>query len=253
VRLAYLFVSFSFGETYATAGVLLGLVLTPVVVYGLWRSAALRPVWLPMVLVATGIAWAGVTRWSEFPFMPTGLMFTFPFFLILVARNMHSVGFAAMILMYASADYAYFSRSGFLIKPYAAPYREMAATIREGSQGRDIVLAVDGSFYEPLFGKLGKNVEVVALDDPGARETIRTASNPAQPGGSRPAAIWLLRHTRGSSSGEFISKLEIDLSTGHEIRNYDFLPYSRAERWIRRVLRGPRQAEYYYRLSLVAN
>jgi len=43
-----------------------------------------------------------------------------------VVRGMNPLVFVALLVLYASADYAYFSRSGFLVKPYAAPYKEMA-------------------------------------------------------------------------------------------------------------------------------
>ncbi len=253
VRLAYLFVSFSFGETFSTLTLVLGVALTPVLVYALWRTAVSRPIWLPVVLVAASLAWVGVSRWAQFPFVTTGLMFTLPFFLILVVRNMNPVVFAALLLAYVSADYAYFSGSGFLIKPYAAPYREMAAVINNKVPGRDAILAVDGygSFYEPLLDKLDKNVRVIILDDPAAAEAVRSAACIASQ--SRPPMIWIWRHTRDISPDAFITKLESDLSTSYRAQHYDFLPYSPAERWIRHLLRGPPQSAYYYRLSRVSN
>src|SRR5262245_40517136 len=69
IRLAYLFVSFSFGETLSTVSLLLSAVLTPVVIYALWRAAGTQPAWLPIVLMATGVAWIGVSR-RQFVFMP---------------------------------------------------------------------------------------------------------------------------------------------------------------------------------------
>src|SRR5262245_52642017 len=66
VRVAYLFLSFSFGETVSTLSLLLSVALTPVVIYALWRALETRPAWLPTVLVATGIAWIGVSRFEQF-------------------------------------------------------------------------------------------------------------------------------------------------------------------------------------------
>jgi hypothetical protein len=43
VRLAYLFVSFSFGETLSMVSLLLSVVLIPVLIYALWRAAGTRP------------------------------------------------------------------------------------------------------------------------------------------------------------------------------------------------------------------
>src|SRR5262245_1976422 len=132
VRLAYLFASFSFGETLSTVSILLSIALTPVIIYALWRAAVgIRPPWLPIVLVATGIAWIGVSRFEQFVFMPAHLLFLLPFFLILILRHMTALAFAALLVVYVSADYAYFTKSGFLVKPYVAPYGEMANVIRE--------------------------------------------------------------------------------------------------------------------------
>jgi len=126
VRLAYLFVSFSFGETVSTMSLMLSVALTPFVIYALWRGVGTRPDWLPIVLTASGIAWIGASRFGQFVFTPAHLLFILLFFLFLIVRGMNPLVFVALLVLYASADYAYFSRSGFLVKPYAAPYKEMA-------------------------------------------------------------------------------------------------------------------------------
>ena len=121
VRLAYLFVSFSFGETFSTVSLLLSVVLTPAIVYALWRAVGSRWAWLPLVLTASGIAWIGGSRFEQFVFIPNHLIFALPFFLILIVRQLNPLAFAALLVLYASADYAYFTKSGFLVKPYAIP------------------------------------------------------------------------------------------------------------------------------------
>jgi hypothetical protein len=247
VRLAYLFVSFSFGETFTTVSLLLSVALTPVVIYALWRTGT-RPAWLLIVVMATGIAWIGVSRFEQFVFMPAHLLFVLPFFLILILRHMNPMAFAALLVIYAAADYAYFTRSGFLVKPYAAPYKEMADIIREGSRGQNAIVAVDtyGSSSRSLLNHLGDSVWVILLtDEASAREVLAAARS--EP--SRPSIIWLWRRTRDTSPGSFISKLEQNLSAAREVRRREFVAYSLPERCARRLLRGPRQPEYYYRLS----
>jgi hypothetical protein len=248
VRLAYLFVSFSFGETISTGSLLLSVALTPVVIYALWRAIGSRPAWLPFVLVATGIAWIGVSRFNPFIFMPSHLMFVLPFFLILILRQINALAFAALLVLYACADYAYFTKSGFLVKPYAMPYTEMADVIVDGSRGQNAIVAVDryGSFAQPLLNRLGNSVRVIFLDDEAsAREVLEAARR----GPLGPSAIWLWRRTSDISPGTFVTKLEQDLSVGREVRRREFVAYSLPERWARRLLRGPGQPEYYYRLS----
>jgi hypothetical protein len=248
IRLAYLFVSFSFGETFSTVSLLLSVVLAPVVIYALWRAVETRPAWLPIVLIATAIAWIGVSRFEQFVFMPTQLLFALPFFLILIVRQMNRLVFAALLVLYAGADYAYFIRSGFLVKPYAAPYKEMADVIRDGSRGQNAIVAVDpyGAFAQPLLTRLGDSVLVIFLNnEASAREVLEAARS--GPSGSSSILLW--RRTSDVSPGSFVTKLEQDLSVGHEVWHRDFVAYSLPERWARRLLRGPGQPEYYYRLS----
>jgi hypothetical protein len=182
--------------------------------------------------------------------MPTGLFFAFPFFLMMVVRNISASTFAALFILYLSADCAYFAKRDFLIKTYATPYSEMAQIIRNGSVRHNAILAVDsyGSFYEPLVQKVGNGVRVIPLEDEASAELVRKA---ALQGSSTKSVIWLWRHTRDISPGAFVSRLEEDLGEGRKMQRYDFMPYSPAERWIRRLLRGPGQAEFYYRLSEV--
>jgi hypothetical protein len=248
VRLAYLFVSFSFGETVSAVSLLLSIVLTPVVIYALWRGLRTRTAWVPVVLVATGVAWIGVSRFNQFVFMPSHLMFLLPFFLMLIVRRMNTLAFAALLVLYVCADYAYFTRSGFLVKPYATPYEEIADVILDGSRGQNIIVAVDnyGAFSEPLVNRLGGGVLVISLDDEYSAREVLDAARSAPLGSS---AIWLWRRTTDISPGTFVTKLERDLSADREVRQRQFVAYSLPERWARRLLRGPGQPEYYYRLT----
>jgi hypothetical protein len=248
VRLAYLFVSFSFGESFSTLALLLSFVLTPVVLYALWRATAVRPVWFSIVLVTIVIAWVGASRFEPFVLMPSHLMFILPFFLIVMLRQLNRPAFAPLLVLYACADYAYFTKTGFLVKPYAAPYQEMADVIRYGSRGQNALVALDryGSFTEPLVNRLSGSIRIIFLDnDDSAREMLDAARS----GPTGPSVIWLWRRTSDVSPGAFVSKLEQDLSVGQEIRQHEFVAYSLLERWARRLLRGPNQPQYYYQLT----
>jgi hypothetical protein len=248
VRLAYLLLSFGFGETLPTICLILSVALTPAVIYALWRAAGVRPPWLWTVMIAAGIAWIGVSRIEQFVFTPTHLLFVLPFFLILLLRQLNPLAFPVLLVLYVCADYAYFTKSGFLVKPYAAPYREMAEVIRDGSRGQNATLAVDphGAFPQPLLSRLGANIRVIFLLDQTSACDVLEAT---QKGTSPPSLIWLWRRTSDVSPDKFITKLEHDLSVGHQVLHYDFVAYSLLERWARRLLRGPGQSEYYYSLS----
>jgi hypothetical protein len=45
------------------------------------------------------------------------------------------------------------------------------------------------------------------------------------------------------------TRLEKQLGQNRTIRQYDYLPYSQPERWMLRILRGPGQPGYFYRLA----
>jgi hypothetical protein len=247
VRLAYLFVSFSFGEMLPTGVLLLSVAMTPFVIYALWQAVRPPPAWFTIVLVATGIAWLGVSRYNQFVFMPSHLLFALPFFLMLIARKINPSVCAVLLVLYAGADYAYFTRSGFLVKPYAAPYKEMAEVIRGGSRGQNAILAVSphGAFSEPLLNRLGDSVRAIILNDQdSAREVLDAARTE-----SKQSTIWIWRQSRDVSPDRFVSKLENDLNVGHEIRHHEFVAYSPPERWAHRLLRGPGQPKYYYLLT----
>lgn len=247
VRLAYWFISFSFGETLSTTGVLLSITLSPFLIFALWRGVKAPPPWLPLVLTATGIGWIGVSQlhYEQFVFMPNQLLFVLPFFLLLIVRQMNRAVWLALLVLYASADCAYFMKSGFLVKPYATPYNEMAEVIRERLHGRDGTVVVDlhGVFSEPLLSRL-HDIRVIGLyDEASAREVLQVArSHPS-------STILLWRRTTDISPASFVSKLEQDLSVGRDIWRRDFVAYSLPERWARRLLRGAGQPEYYYQLS----
>ena len=249
VRLAYLFMSFSFGETLSTVSLLLSVALAPIVIYALGRAAGARPVWLPIVLIASGVAWIGVSRFEQFVFMPAHLLFALPFFLILILPQMSAFAFAALLVLYATADYAYFTRTGFLVKPYAAPYKEVADIIRADSWEQNAIVAIDpfgSSGFQSLVNHLPGTVNVIFLNDENsAKGFLKTALNRS----SMPSVIWLWRRTSDTSPGRFVSKLDQDLSAGLDVRRREFVAYSLPERWARRLLRGPSQPEYYYSLS----
>ena len=175
-------------------------------------------------------------------------MFVLPFFLILIVRQMNLLAFVSILVLYAGADYAYFTRSGFLVKPYAAPYKEMADIIRDGSREQRAIVAVDGygSFPQPLLNRLDPSMRVILLnDETSGREVLEAAGSES----SERTVIWLWRRTSDISPGTFVTKLEQELSVGHEVRQREFVAYSLPERWARRLLRGPGQPDYYYRVS----
>jgi hypothetical protein len=171
-----------------------------------------------------------------------------PFFVALIVRHINKLAFAVLLVLYGGADYAYFAGSGFLVKPYAAPFKEMADAIRDGSRGQNAIVAVSthGAFYRPLVNRLSDSAQVIYLDkEASAREVLGAA----RIGPSGPSVIWLWRRTSDTSPGAFVTQLEQDLSIGHEVQQRGFVRYNLLERWARRMLRGSNQPQYYYQIT----
>jgi Dolichyl-phosphate-mannose-protein mannosyltransferase len=250
VRIAFWFVSFSFGETISAPGIVIGAALTPVVAYALYRGIRSRPQWLGLVAAASLIGYVGVSRWSGFPFTPSHLLFVLPFFLILLVKGIDashrgSLVFAGLLVVYISGDYSYFAKIGYLDKAYCVPYQTMAAVIMRDSPASGAVLLVDRYSFivDPLLNHLGKGVQVITLiDEQSAQRDLETIRN-------NPGIVWFLRHTHDTSPDEFVTRMEVELARGRTVKQYDYLPYSMPEHWILDWLRGPGQPEYFFRLS----
>ena len=250
VRLAYWFVSFSFGETISAVGIVLGVALTPGIVSALYRGARERPSWIGLVAAASLIGYIGVSRWTGFPFTPARVLFALPFFLILLVKGIDlsprgSLVFAGLLVVYICGDYSYFAKVGYLNKAYCVPYQEMAAVIVRDSPAQGSVLLVDGysSVPDPLMSHLEQRVRVIVLNDEQSSERdLETVRH-------KPGTIWIWRHTHDTSPDQFVTKLEAELGRDRTVRQYDYLPYSMPERWVLRLLRGPGQPAYFYQLS----
>ena len=83
---------------------------------------------------------------------------------------------------------------------------------------------------------------MILLDDQDPTKAIEEAAR------LQPSVIWVWRHTHDTSPGEFVTRVEQQLSERRNITRHEFLPYSLPERWLLRWLRGPGQPRYFYQL-----
>jgi hypothetical protein len=251
VRIAYWFVSFTFGEIISTPGIVLATVLTPVSLYALCRAVRLWPEWLSLVVATSVLGYVGVSQWTGFPFTASRMLFALPFFILLLVKGIDasyrhsSMIFAGLLVVYVLADYSYFVKSGFLNKAYCVPYEEMAAVIRNGSPTAGAVLFLDeyNSFPDPLLYRLRREVLVIPVDEGNAAQKEVEALR------GKPTVIWFWRHTHDISPAGIETRLEKELSQNRTVQQYDYLPYSQPERWVLSILRGPGQPSYSYRLT----
>src|SRR5258708_39105789 len=120
----------------------------------------------------------------------------------------------------------------------------MVDIIARDSVAPGAVLLVDGysSVSDPLVNRLGPRVLVISVDNDqaakGEMEMVR-----------HKRLVWFWRRTHDTSPNKFVSRLEAELAHGRAVQQHDYLPYSMSELWILRLLRGPGQPEYFYRLS----
>jgi hypothetical protein len=249
VRTAWWWISFTFGESLSTPVILLGVVLTPVILYSIYRGIQSQPDWLGMVVIAAAIAYIGVTRWTGFSFTPARELFVLPFFLMLVIRGIGSIRrgeliFGVMAIVYLSGDYEYFARRGYLNKEYCVPYRAMASVINDHSPVDRTKLLADefGTFPAPLLNQLRQDIRVIHLEEDEQAESVLKSI------GKAPDVIWLLRHTHDDSPDRWVTALEQNLASSRSEEVYYYLPYSVPERWILARLRGSGQPAYFMTL-----
>ena len=247
VKLAYWFVSFTFGECLTTAAVVVSAFLSPFLVW--WAVRALRPVpeWFPLVASTAVVAHAGVAAWVSFPFMPARLLFLWPFWILLLVRGTQARGrpgrlvlvvwLAVSLLGVAS----YYRQQGFLNKGYVAPYDEIARTINSGP--RDGLVVID--FFNtdaPIARQLiRQDLRVVFVDGPGAVAEVRRMAPSA-------SVVWHLANTHDVSPGRLNIVLDQTLSAGRVVVRREYLPYSAAERAAMGILGLPERPTHFLQL-----
>jgi uncharacterized membrane protein len=203
IRLLYLPLSFTLGESVPPWVAIGGLLLAPALATLLWRSFMKPPDWLPLVSLATAIGYIGAGRWVSFAFVPARLLFALPFYLMLLTRRTWIC--AALVCLWMGSLYSYFRMENFLNKGYLLPFDDIAGIIETGSPGpAQLIIDAPGMDVSPLTRRLA---------------TLMTP---------RPDVkfIWVL-----SSRGR-----RFEPSGARQIRRLDFVPYSTFDRYMMRLL-----------------
>lgn len=224
VKVAYWLGSFSFGETMSTAAVIAALAVAPLAGWLLWRGTRSAPEWLPLAATAAVIGFMGATRWVAYPFMPARMLFTFPFFLLLLVRGRErwpragAAACAAMIVIALASFSSYYRKADFLNKGCAAPLDEMAALVNQDATPGALV-AIDGFNTDvyPLRARLDRKKNVVVLRSSGSFERVAASSAPV---------IWYLRNGHDISPGARNRRLVAVLARKYPVRRHLFQPYS---------------------------
>jgi len=203
IRLLYLPVSFTLGESVPTWVAIGGVLLAPALAMLLWRSLEQPPDWLPLVSLATLIGYVGAGRWVSFAFVPARLLFALPFYLMLLARRTWIC--AALACLWIGSLYSYFHLENFLNKGYLLPFDDIAWIIETESPGpAQLIIDAPGLDVSPLTRRLAPLMT--------ARPDVKF--------------IWVL----GSRGRRF------EPAGTRPIRREDFIPYSRFDRYMMRLL-----------------
>src|SRR5258707_5661463 len=131
IRLLYLPVSFTFGETLPPWVMIGGALLAPALIALAWRCVRNPPEWLPLVAVAAAIAYIAAGRWVSFAFVPARLLFVLPFYLMLLARRASITAVLGCPLV--GSLLSYFPPGDFLYKGDLLPIDPIARIIYRDS------------------------------------------------------------------------------------------------------------------------
>ncbi len=252
VKLAYLFTSFTYGESLSGWAIALGLVLAPGVAWLFWQGLQPAPPWFPLVAATAGIGYLGAAAWVSFPFMGARLLFLLPFYLrCLVRGRLHrrtagKVILGGLLVVYALGLSSYFRKTGFLNQGYLLPFDEIASQIKERSAGRPVLVLVDGYNTDPspLIADLQGSIDIIKIR---GDEAARQARERIERGDTE--IIWFLRNTHDISPGGIVGGLEQGIADAYGSHPSYFVPYSEADEYAARFLGWPEEIRYHYQLT----
>ncbi len=240
IKVAYLFFSFTFGESIPIWLLPITLVLALPCLWLVVSGARLRSEWLWPGLFAAAVAFLGATRWVTTPFMGARLLFLLPLFLLALASGVTAKGRVAVILGVAliatnlAGIGAYFGTRDILNLAYLTPNQRIAEDIALHSRPDDTVVWIDAvNFDEPTLAFfLPKDLRVRALDSP---ESIAAARHELDSGEIR--HVWFVRSVHDISPGHAFEETESQMMATwpeHTLRYY--LEVSPTHRAILRTL-----------------
>ncbi len=253
LKLAQWAISFCFGETFPGWGLSFALLLAPLLLVAGWGAWKPAETWVQITAFTGAIAYVGVSRWVSFPFVPSRLLFLYPFFLLLLTRALFGSRkpailwrrcvLAALFVLWTGGIWAYFHREDFLNKGFNLPIEQMAAVINQAGITSDELIIMDtcNSDSSSFAGLLRNHAAIMYMGNPGSVEPIRQAAQ-------RSRTIWYWRNTHDLCPGSLNLEMEAELKTGFETKRYLFLPYGWPERLFIRLMRWPEQPTHFYQL-----
>ncbi len=252
LKLGYWFVSFHAGETFWGWFLFAGLALSVPAAALALAGARSRPEWLLSWTAAAVIGYVGVAGWVSYPFIPARLLWLLPLYLMLAATGIAArpawggaLG-AALLMLYAAGDAAYFARADFLNKAYSAPYDEIAARIQAERSPGSVLLLVDccNADLPALLWQLNPAPAVESVGDEAALTALLSRIDAAPY-----AQIWFFRNAHDVTSGRINERLDRELNKRYPAERRLYVPYSPAERVLMNLAGVDAPPESFYVLT----
>jgi hypothetical protein len=251
VRLAYTFVTATFGESLPVWSYVLAAMVSPVVFWLLARGARQRPEWLWVVIVAAVVGYCGAATGVIFSLIPARLLFLLPFYLLLLVlgRERTAVGTACLVLLLClsgSAIASYYRGRNFLNKGYVLPLDRIAGEAAAELTEAGGVLIVDGSNTDPapLLAALPRSIDRVVSIDARSLPRVRTSVS-----GASITRVWFLRNTHDVTQEAVNTQIERELSKRFRRGEQRFyVRYTAIDRVAMTVLRWPTKPDYVLEL-----
>jgi hypothetical protein len=252
LKLGYWFVSFNAGETFWGWLLFAGLMLAfPAAALAL-AGARSRPAWLLSWMLAAVIGYIGVAGWVAYPFIPARLLWLLPLYLTLLATGIaarpawgRAMG-AALLVIYATGDAAYFFHGSFLNKGYSAPYDEIAARIQAERSPGSVLLLADccNADLPALLWQLNPAPAVESVGDEAALAALLSRIDAAPY-----AQIWFFRNGHDVTAGHINERLDKELNKRYPAERRRYLPYSPAEQALMKLAGVDAPPESFYVLT----
>jgi hypothetical protein len=253
LKLSFGLISLTIGETFTVVSLLLVPVILLLAILGA-RTPEFSRGLTALLGIAACVAYLGVSRWVSFPFLPARLLWLLPFLCLAVGLGISHLPrpalrngvLAAILISYVASDISYFCRENFLNLGYAAPLREIAATLNSQARRDDLILMDPyNTDSQALRLYLTAPAPVIVLDARGASDAhgrITTART-----------VWIVRNVRDISPGHTTTDIQDAACQGRSRRDTLLEPYAPWQRVALEVAGIHPAPRYFYQVAVCAS
>lgn len=242
LKLGFAAVSLAIGESWHPAALLLVVPFWLVVAAYIWNFARLSGRLPLMLVLAAVIGYIGVSRWVTYPFIPARLLWLLPFLVMAIglARTKWLIRLLVVSAMVSIG--MYFSRAGYMNVGYAAPLREIAASINLDAAPGDAVILDAYNADAAISLYLKEGIPVILLTEDRERDVRSLVA--------RSRNVWIVAGSRDISPDRITTRMqEAACGSAPSTNSRNFLPYTAWQRAILSVLGVPADVTHHYRVT----